>query len=129
LDFSYSKEERLLNRVDFEDVVANGKVHFTYPFRVMWHLTQKEQPFPVRVAFTVPKKKYKRANKRNLIKRRMREAFRLNKYILYPFLENKNSHILLLIVYIGNDILPYHDIEKKTIGVFKHIMGYMEKNT
>jgi ribonuclease P protein component len=128
LDFSYNKEERLLNRTDFEALLLNGKVHFTYPFRVVWQRTEKEQAFPVKVAFTVPKKKYKRANKRNLLKRRMREAFRLNKHILYPFLENKDHPILLLIIYIGSDILPYHDIEKKTISVFKHIMDQIQKN-
>jgi ribonuclease P protein component len=129
LDFSFCKEERLCNRTEFETLIRNGKVHFSYPFRIVWQINEKDQPFPVKVAFAVPKKKYKRANQRNLIKRRMREAFRLNKNIIYPFLQNTNNHLYLLFVYIGNDIMPYHDMEKKTIGVFKHIMEHLQKNS
>jgi ribonuclease P protein component len=126
LDFSFRKEERLLNRKAFEFLVQKGTVYFSYPFRVIWFKAEEEQPFPVKVAFTVPKKKFKRANKRNFLKRRMREAFRLHKNPFYSELEKNNQQIILLIVYIGTDILPYHDIEKKIAGIFRHISEHIK---
>jgi ribonuclease P protein component len=121
LDFSFCKEERLVNRKAFEILLQKGSVFFSHPFRVVWLKSEEEQPFPVKVAFTVPKKRFKRANKRNLLKRKMREAFRLNKNQLYSHLKNNNHQITLLIIYIGTDIVSYHEIEKKIKIIFEHI--------
>jgi len=93
----------------------------------MWSIADNKATFPAEVAFAVPKKKYKRANKRNILKRRMREAYRLNKHMLYTALEEKEKRAHILMVYIGNEILPYHDIEKKTIGFFKHMVDELKK--
>jgi ribonuclease P protein component len=41
---------------------------------------------PARIGFSVPKKKFRKAVQRNRIKRLVREAWRLNKHLLYPFI-------------------------------------------
>ena len=56
---------------------GEGKSGFIYPFRYAYFVdNQSSEGAPVEVMFSVPKKFHKRANKRNLLKRRTREAFR-----------------------------------------------------
>ena len=72
---------------------GEGRGGFVYPFRYTFYVSQPddsasaedvaveqraEQVSPVQVMFSVPKKFHKRANKRNLLKRRTREAYRLS---------------------------------------------------
>lgn len=56
---------------------GEGKSGFVYPFRYTYLIDKSSaEGEPVEVLFSVPKKFHKRANKRNLLKRRTREAFR-----------------------------------------------------
>jgi ribonuclease P protein component len=61
----------------------------------------------------VPKKKHKRANKRNDIKRRMREVYRLNKNTLYEAL--KDHKLDLMFICLTNEELEYAAIEKSML--------------
>jgi len=81
----------------------------------------------MQIAFAVPKKRFKQAVKRNRIKRLLREAHRLNKSTIYEFLTEKNINLNVLVVYIGEDILPYHDMDKKMRGFHRHLMEQFQK--
>lgn len=61
--------------------------------------------------FVVPKKKFKRAHDRNLLKRRMREAYRLYKNAYYELLNEKQLKASCAILYIGDKETPYQQIE------------------
>ncbi|MFV0530531.1 MAG: ribonuclease P protein component [Flavobacteriales bacterium] len=79
--YTLSKQEKLKNKKCIEQLFLKGE-SFTYsPVRVVFLkkdlLLQSNQ-----VAFSVSKKNFKSAVKRNRIKRLMREAYRLNKYDL-----------------------------------------------
>ena len=77
------------------------------------------QNVPVQVLFAVAKKRYKRAVDRNVLKRRMREAYRLHKQeLLYDFLTQADKSITLSISYIGKEINEYKLIEKKMLKLF-----------
>lgn len=58
-----------------------------------------------RILVSVSKKCFKRAVKRNLLKRRIREAYRLNKQILKP------QSINFMVSYISKDVLDFDIIE------------------
>lgn len=58
-----------------------GRAGFIFPFRYVWFAEADEIP-SVEVLFSVPKKFHKRANKRNLLRRRTKEAYRLQKQTL-----------------------------------------------
>jgi len=68
---------------------------------------------PCRVAFTVSKKKFRHAHDRNRIKRLMREAYRLNKHLLYQKLENTGSSYALVFVFFGNELPTQFEISLK----------------
>ena len=65
----------------------------------------------VEVLFSVPKRNHKRANKRNTLKRRMREAYRLNNDTLHAVIKEHGMDVDIAFVYSTKDLLPYKTIE------------------
>ena len=77
-------------------------------------MADEQLPAPVQVMFSVAKKRYKRAVDRNLLKRRMRETYRLQKQVgLYEHLLAADKTILLSLGYIGKEIATVELMEKK----------------
>ncbi|TWR27105.1 ribonuclease P protein component [Mucilaginibacter achroorhodeus] len=112
--YTFKKEERLCNKRLIDGLFHNGSFFLCYPFKVSWMPADAMQQYPVQVVFAVGKKRYKHAVDRNTVKRRMREAYRLNKQsLLYDALNNSEKKLLLFISYIGKEIAPYDFFEKK----------------
>ena len=61
--------------------------------------------------FSVPKKFHKRANKRNLLKRRTREAYRLNREQLCEQLQQSGKTINMAFIYSTKEIHTYKTVE------------------
>jgi len=76
------------------------------------------------MAVSVPKRLFKRAVDRNLLKRRIREAYRLNKSDLYNLLEQKELKLNLVIQYQHKEITGFHAIEE---GLLKGLTKLLEK--
>lgn len=113
MDFTFKKIERLCSKKAIDDLFANGKSKTQFPFKLIYKISEFESPYPVRAMFVVPKKKHKRANKRNDIKRRMREVYRLNKHIIYQSLQSQK--IDLMFICLSNEELEYTTIEKSML--------------
>ena len=97
--FSFSKEQRLRQRQTIETLSSRGSSLFKYPLKAYWLPGETSLS---RYAIAVPKKNFKRAVKRNLLKRRIREAIRLNQTeCLGSFAGD------YLLVYIAKDICTY----------------------
>jgi len=119
MNFTFTKEERLCSRKDIEALILRGHASFLYPFKIHWILTS-DQNEPIKIAFAVPKKRFKRANQRNLIKRRMRESYRLQKPFLIAKLGTLNLQVHLLLVYSASQVMDYHELDcniKKMVDV------------
>jgi len=95
------------------DKIFSSKI-FVYHFPIKLIIADSDnqsQQVNYKVIFIVPKRKIKKAVKRNLIRRRMKEAYRLNKSLL----PNTNNKMLLAFVYIGTNASAYSEIEQKII--------------
>jgi ribonuclease P protein component len=122
-EFTLHKEERLCSQKTIEDLFASGESFLSYPLKVVFLKIELSQPYPVQAAFTVSKRNFKRAVKRNILKRRMREAYRLSKPGLYAELAAKNLRIAIMFVYIGKDLAEYPVLEKAMISAFKKLLA------
>jgi ribonuclease P protein component len=121
--FTLHKEERLCSRKIIEELFTSGESFLSYPLKVVFTKTDESSPSPVQAAFTASKRNFKRAVKRNLLKRRMREAYRLNKELLCAQIRQKELHLAIMFVFIGKDIAEYPAIEKAMILAFKKVMA------
>ncbi|TDL99824.1 MAG: ribonuclease P protein component [Flavobacteriaceae bacterium] len=77
MDYSLGKEKKLKKRKDIELLFQKGIGKNFFPLRAIY-LPQQEPKNGVKVLFSVPKKRFKKAVDRNKIKRLLREAYRLN---------------------------------------------------
>jgi ribonuclease P protein component len=119
MDFTFDKTERLCSKKALDDLFAGGKSKSAFPIKVIFKPSVYESDFPARVVFIVPKKKHKRANKRNTIRRRMREVYRLNKHPLYALLGEKKIDIMF--VYLSNEVSEYPQIETVMCALMEHV--------
>lgn len=100
------KKERLSVGTDLSRLFASGRYGITDGFRYCYRIGN-ELPFN-RIVVSVPKKCFRRAVKRNLLKRRIREAYRLNKNLLPVNAEKGGTDILF--IYSSKDILDFNAV-------------------
>lgn len=116
---SLPKSERLHSFGAIRRLFKEGQSGFVYPFRYMFYVEEAPQS-EVAVLFSTPKKFHKRANKRNVLRRRMREAYRLNNKELHATLGNRRLEFA--IVYSSKTIHDYKTIENGVKRVLQQIM-------
>lgn len=112
-DNKYPKNEKLKSKKAIDLLFSKGKSINAFPIRVIYVPKLKLDDTPVNMGVTVSKKNIKLAVNRNLIKRRIREAYRLNNNELKIHLKNINSELNLMFIYTSKQILPYKEIENK----------------
>jgi len=118
--YTFRKEERLCSRKHLDLLFKNGSSFLLYPFRISYIFVDFPAEVQVQVVINVPKKRYKRAVDRNLLKRRIREVYRLNKQEnLYSKLPADKGLLLFSIQFIGKDKYEFSFIEKKLVAAFK----------
>ena len=115
-----SKEERLSWKRHIDLLFAEGRSFISFPLRVVYlPVEEKELTSRVAIMASVPKKKFKRANKRNLIKRQIRESYRIHKYDLIDPLQEKGTSMLVAFLYVDKEIRSFAEIEKSMIKALK----------
>lgn len=123
---TFKKEERLCSTKLLDKLFHSGSSFLLYPFRVTWMPTTNQNA-PVQVVIQVSKRRYKRAVDRNLIKRRIRELYRIHKAShLYPIISAERP-ICLGISYIGKEILLSTELEPKLLNALKTLVKEYQK--
>lgn len=107
--YGFRKEERLCGKINISALISDGKWGGTAHLRYCWRA--REDAGINRIMVSVSKKYFKRAVKRNLLKRRMREAYRLQKSLL-------GAHgIDFMITYCSKEVLDYEVIAKEMASI------------
>jgi len=116
---SLSKEERLWGKQVITNLFDSGKTFLQLPYKVFWTKIPETYSFPCRFAISVPRRRFKHAVKRNLIKRRTREVYRTNKHILYTTVTDGQVH--LMVIYVSDQLLPSTELEKSMKKILQRI--------
>ncbi|MCK3682485.1 ribonuclease P protein component [Maribellus sp. YY47] len=122
--FSFTKEERLCSQKAIEKLFAEGESFLSFPIKVVYLKTELNATFPVQAAFSVSKKSFKRAVRRNRLKRLMREAYRLHKNEFYPKLGDQQ--LAVFFIYIGKEMTNYAAIENAMKKALKRIAKQLQ---
>ena len=136
-DLSFPKSDRLHHRSLVEGLFRNGKSFYEYPFRVVWRIITQEElqknfrdrlPENVgklQILVTVPKKKRRRAVDRVLMRRRIKEAYRLNRTSLQEIVElsQEIGTMSVAVIYLQDENLDYKSIE----GKMRLLLGKLQK--
>jgi len=124
-EFSLGKQERLSAKKVIDKLFIEGNTFFAYPFKIVFLRTELPCSSPVQAAFTVSKKNFKRAVKRNYLKRRMREAYRINKSIIYKL--HPDPALAVMFIYTGKQIEEYSTIEDGMIRSLRKLAKTITK--
>ena len=125
---TFKKEERLSKIKVINKLFSEGKKFSIGPIRVVWLNMEMEGDYPAQVLINVSKKQFKRAVDRNLIKRRIREAYRKNKITFYSSLNKSAKKCVFALLYSSNEIASYKDIEEKIILILQRLQTIHENN-
>lgn len=125
--FTLRKRDKLRHRTLVDNLFANGTSLYEFPLRLVVAKIGKDElsgffrdEVPGRIGkmqmlITVPKKKRHRAVDRVLMRRRIREAYRLNRLDLLDRIEEDDSidTICLAFIYLSDKNRDYDMIEEK----------------
>lgn len=116
-----AKTERLSSLTAVRRLFTDGVSGFVYPFRYTVIVEKSTSP-TVEVLFSVPKRNHKRANKRNLLRRRTKEAYRLNKSSLWSATAERGVAVDMALVYSSKEVLPYKTIENAVRRIIDEVV-------
>lgn len=117
-DNTLSRDERLRSFGAIRRLFKDGSGGFIYPLRYIVYAEPSDE-LSASVLFSTPKKFHKRANRRNLLRRRMREAYRLNRELLAS--EGKTGTVELALIYSTKEIHDYKTIENAVKRVLARV--------
>ena len=118
---SLPRTERLRSLGAVRRLFESGESGFIYPFRYVW-FAEPDLVQSVEVLFSVPKKFHKRANRRNLLRRRTKEAYRLQKNLLRA---DAPVNLDLALIYSSKEVVSYktiaHAVRRIPESVVEHL--------
>ena len=114
--------KRLKSQKKIDRLFLSGKRAHSYPLKSVFYV-DSEASSGFQIAVSVPKKLVKKAVDRNLLKRRMREAFRLHQLKLNP----KNK-LEVMFIYSTNEIHDFAKIEKAMLVLIDSLNSISNDN-
>ena len=123
---SFHKTERLKSKIIFDELIAGGSSVKKHPFILVWKKLNEAQEHRIRIAFSVSKKRFPLAVDRNLMKRKIREAYRLKKSDIYAKLTN---NFAVLLIYTSKEKMKSDVLKNKLILVFQRFINDAEQRS
>lgn len=107
------KVERLDKKKIIEKMFAGGSRSFSvFPLRVVY-LPVEELEADASILISVSKRRFKRAVKRNRVKRQIREAYRVNKHELLNILVERKYRLAIAFIYLSDQLVESSIIEDR----------------
>lgn len=115
-----SASERVKLRREVAQLFGDCASGFVFPIKYKY-IVEESAAAGVAVLFSVPKRLHKRANKRNLLRRRMRESYRLSKKALVAAAESRGLVIKIAFIYVSKEELTYKAIDDAIVNILAEI--------
>lgn len=125
--YTYGKAEKLKSHTLISELFVDAQSVSKYPLRLVYKPLEPGEGVITQVGVSVSKKHFKRAHDRNLFKRHLREAYRLNKHLL---LERVDKPYAIMFFYQTKDRLTHTEIMEKTVQLFEKFLlkeGFVNK--
>jgi ribonuclease P protein component len=119
MQFKFRKQEKLKSEKLIKELFDKGSSFYCFPFKVLVMRNPDETGNFHQVLISVSKKNFKKATDRNLIKRRVRESYRLNKNLL-----PQEPLLAIAYIYSAKEILTFAQIQErfvKSLNRFDHV--------
>jgi ribonuclease P protein component len=114
--YGLPKERRITRKKIFESLVHEGRSAFAYPVKAVYLPMELPGGVPFQVAFAVSKKRFRKAVRRNRIKRLLREAFRLNQHAL-----DGSGPVAVLFIYVAKEEVPFERLMQQMDKILRQI--------
>ncbi|MCX6236632.1 MAG: ribonuclease P protein component [Bacteroidia bacterium] len=124
--YTFRKEEKLCSQKIIGEIFLSGTSFLCYPLKVVWKDEVLPTLFPAQVVFSVPRRLFKRAHDRNLLKRQLREVYRYQKSDLYQLLEAYDRKIALMIVFIAKEKAEFNLLEDAMAKIIAKLKKKLE---
>lgn len=122
------KEERISGTKRIEKLFSSGESFVSYPLRIVYVKRDKNEFADVAMMVSVPKKRFKRAVKRNRVKRLVREAFRLNKTLFWDVCDKNDTGLDIAFLYIKDELPEYKEIESAMLKCTTLLANRLKEN-
>lgn len=121
MDFKLKKDEKLCSRTAVDLLFGEGKSLMAFPLRAAYRLRPRGE-HPVQFLISIPKKRIRHAVGRVTLRRRVREAYRLNRReLLQSPLGETGWGVDIAFVYLDSSLAPYSVINEKMISLLNRI--------
>lgn len=126
------KKEKLVGDIAIASLfnaTGDSDVHSTlaFPVKAIWRInTRRHNDTPVRFLISVPKRRIRHAVDRVIVRRRIREAYRLSRPFQPPVAgapRPDTAPIDLILIYIANTPLPFQRIQRATTKILEQILN------
>ena len=137
--YSLPQSERINSKKQIDRLFRGGgsKAMTASPLRMVYMADSRQtdsqpsdghQPM-AQMMVSVPKRYFKRAVKRNYVKRQVREAYRLNKHILVNHLPQKaDKTVSLCFIWTSDRLLPTAEVMKRMANLLTRLVEKLSAN-
>ena len=121
MDYKLTTDEKLCSRTSVNLLFDEGKSLMAFPLRAAYRMRPAGE-HPVQFLISIPKKRIRKAVNRVTLRRRTREAYRLNRrQLLIPVLEQLGVGVDIAFVYLDGSPAPYDVINERMINLLTRI--------
>lgn len=123
--YTLGKEERICSKKLIEQLFGGGKSSSvaSFPLRAVYMTTERANGEPqAQILVSVPKRHFKRAVKRNRVKRQVRETYRLHKQMLIDSLKDRqDTKVAVAFIWLDSSLHTTEKVERSVVSLLRRI--------